>query len=193
MFGHNNHHHNFHNHKAFPIRHWIRHTAAIPKGFLRYLVLKLLNMKPMSGAEIIEEIRKRTAGRWKPSPGSIYPLLAWLQDNGIIMEISTEETGIKRYKMTEKGKKLLEKEKAIKTKFKFLIPPLTFGFLWGVSHKLEGVFEFEKSERKFLSALFELTENLESKFSKEILHEVKKVLDEASQKIEELNRKLMEA
>ena len=196
MFGHNNH-HRFHNHEAFPMRHWIRHTAAIPKGFLRCLVLKLLNMKPMSGAEIIEEIGKRTAGRWKPSPGSIYPLLAWLQDNGIIMEIPTEETGIKRYKLTEKGKKLLEKEKAIrkelKTKFKFFIPPLTFSFLWSISPKLEGVFEFEESERKFFSALFELTENLESKFSKEILHEVKKVLDEASQKIEELNRRLMEA
>jgi len=187
MFGH-------HHHKKFPVKHWIRHTAAIPKGFLRFFVLKLLNLKPMSGAELIEEIGKRTSGRWKPSPGSIYPLLAWLQDNEIIKEIPTEETGIRRYKLTEKGKKLLEKEteikRELKTKLKFIVPPLTLGFLWSTRCSPEETFEIEESERRFLSALFELTEKLEAKFSKEALDEVKKILDEASQKIEEINRRL---
>lgn len=186
----------YNSHENFPIRHWIRHTAAVPKGVLRYFVLKLLSLKPMSGVELIGEIRKRTLGRWTPSPGSIYPLLAWLQDRGIIEEFPSEEVGIKRYKLTEKGESILEKEKWIKRelkrKLKFIVPPLTFCFLWDARYGLENSLEFEESERRFLSALFELTENLEANFSKEILNEVRKVLDEASQKIEEINIRLKE-
>ncbi|RLI42575.1 hypothetical protein DRO59_03770 [Candidatus Bathyarchaeota archaeon] len=52
-------------------RHWIRHTASVPKGFLRYYVLKMLKEKPMSGSEIMREIERETGGRWKPSPGSV--------------------------------------------------------------------------------------------------------------------------
>jgi DNA-binding PadR family transcriptional regulator len=64
----------------------MRHTAAVPKGFLRYELLRLLNEKPMSGSEIMTEIEKSTNGYWKPSPGSTYPLLAWLQDKGHIKD-----------------------------------------------------------------------------------------------------------
>ena len=189
MFGHQH-------HGKFPVEHWMRHTAAVPKGFLRFFVLKLLNLRPMSGAELIEEIGKRTSGKWKPSPGSIYPMLAWLQDNEIIKEVPVEEAGIRRYKLTEKGKKLLEKEteikRELKKKLKFIVPPLTLSFLWSTHCSPEETLEVEESERRFLSALFELTENLEGKLSKEVLDEVKKVLDEASQKIEEINRRLRE-
>jgi len=82
----------------------MRHTAAVPKGFLRYYVLKLLNEKPMSGSEMMSEIEKQTNGCWKPSPGSIYPLIAWLQDQGHIKEAPEQEAGIKRYTLTEQGK-----------------------------------------------------------------------------------------
>ena len=52
-------------------------TLGVPRGLLRFLVLKMLSEKPMSGTEIIEEIQTQT-GSWKPSPGSIYPLLSWM-------------------------------------------------------------------------------------------------------------------
>ena len=44
------------------MRHWMRHIAAVPKGFLRYELLRLLSEKPMSGSEIMTEIEKRTDG-----------------------------------------------------------------------------------------------------------------------------------
>jgi len=44
----------------------------VPKGFLRYQVLRLLKEKPMSGSEIMSEIEEETDGNWRPSPGSIY-------------------------------------------------------------------------------------------------------------------------
>ena len=54
----------------------------------------------MSGSELMEEIEKHTGGHWKPSPGSIYPLLSWLQDNGYIKELPSEN-GLKRYELTQ--------------------------------------------------------------------------------------------
>jgi len=181
-------------HNSLPAKHWRKHTAAIPKGFLRYYVLKLLSVKPMSGAEMSGEIEKRTFGRWRPSPGSIYPLLAWLQVNGFIEEVPTEESGMKRYKLTEKGHKLLEKQKKIKdemkSKLRLLAPPLLFELLWFDFYRHRNSEAFRDSARRFLSSLFESIENLEAKFSKEALEEIQKILDEAAQKIEEVNKKI---
>jgi len=92
--------------------------ASVPKGFLRYYVLRLLNEKPMSGSEIMNEIAKRTDGHWKPSPGSIYPLIAWLQDKGYAKEVPEQEAGIKRYTLTDQGKMFLQEH--IKRKEKLL-------------------------------------------------------------------------
>ena len=52
---------------------WMRREAGVPRGLLRFLVLKFLAEKPMSGVEIVEEIEHETGGKWKPSSGSIYP------------------------------------------------------------------------------------------------------------------------
>ncbi len=91
---------------------WMRHTAAVPKGYLKRYILMLLSEKPMSGAEIMEEIQRRSGGLWKPSPGSVYPLLAWLQDNGYIKESQKIlGNGSKRYTLTDKGKQILEELK----------------------------------------------------------------------------------
>ncbi|MCW4013017.1 MAG: PadR family transcriptional regulator, partial [Candidatus Bathyarchaeota archaeon] len=64
----------FHRHHRPPI--------GVPRGMLRPITLILLNEKPMSGSEIAEEIEYYA--EWKPSPGSIYPLLSSLQETGFI-------------------------------------------------------------------------------------------------------------
>ena len=104
-------------HMMFHRRNWLRHNAMVPKGFLRYHVLEALNQKAMSGSELMEEIHKHTGGNWKPSPGSIYPLLAWLQDNTYVKELPTEN-GFKRYELTQNGKDLLEEQTKIREKFR---------------------------------------------------------------------------
>ena len=74
------------------------------KGFLTFLVLKLIGKKPYSGEEIRQEleIRKGT----KPSPGTIYPVLKSLAANGWIKEIKSKGKE-KRYHLTPSGKKEL--------------------------------------------------------------------------------------
>jgi DNA-binding PadR family transcriptional regulator len=67
---------------------------------LRFWVLYLLNKQPMNGAEIMDEIEAMTRGWWRPSPGSVYPLLETLTKEGLLLK--KEEDG--RYELTEKGK-----------------------------------------------------------------------------------------
>jgi DNA-binding PadR family transcriptional regulator len=89
------------------LRHHVhRRRIGVPKGLLRYLSLKLLQRQPMSGSEITEKIEEFT--NWKPSPGSIYPLLANLQETDLIEPYTDADPGLKQFNITEKGKKEME-------------------------------------------------------------------------------------
>ena len=81
------------------ISEWLaRVGSAIPRGFSRHYILTLLKEKPMTGKEIIDKATVQTEGRWKPSPGLIYPLLGRLLDDGLVVE---DENA--RYSITKKG------------------------------------------------------------------------------------------
>ena len=71
------------------------------KGFLTFLVLKLIAQKERCGEEIRQEIEKRRGTR--PSPGTIYPVLKQLVQNGLIEEQPCEGKE-KRYRATTFGK-----------------------------------------------------------------------------------------
>ena len=72
------------------------------RGDVRAAVLALLAEQPMHGYQIIQSIEKSTRGAWKPSPGSIYPTLQLLTDEGAV-EVE-EESGRKTYSITEAGR-----------------------------------------------------------------------------------------
>jgi DNA-binding PadR family transcriptional regulator len=176
----------------------------VPKGFIRYQVLESLGEKPMSGSEIINEIESRTSGRWKPSPGSIYPLLAWLQDNGHIKELPAEQSGMKRYELTESGRALLEEQKKImaeqrekmkdytknhmRFRRKFFGPPFIGALLSGLPE--EKLVEARKTMRKLVTAFFELGRSLDEHASEEAFAEALKLLNSTAEKLEEINRNL---
>jgi DNA-binding PadR family transcriptional regulator len=172
-------------------RNWMRHTAMVPKGFIRYHVLEDLNQKPMSGSELMDEIEKHTGGFWKPSPGSIYPLLAWLQDNGYIKELPTEN-GLKRYELTPNGKSLLDEQEEIRKKFReevgFLPAPFFDSFLMKIPP--EKTAEIRNSVRRLAIAFFKLGRTLHENFSEQTLNEALSAVDETSSKLEELGKKL---
>jgi DNA-binding PadR family transcriptional regulator len=182
-----------------PFRRWIRHTASVPKGFLRYYVLKLLKEKPMSGSEIMEEIGKETGGRWKPSPGSVYPLLAWLQDNDYIKATPKKESGIKRYMLTGQGEKFFEGqvklEKRLQQKLEFfapppfLAPPPFFGGFLFSAHP-EKLREIRKPVQRFVKALFSLKTALEENFTEQAIKQVAEILNENAERIEKMSRKI---
>ncbi|HEY4021288.1 MAG TPA: PadR family transcriptional regulator [Pseudonocardiaceae bacterium] len=74
------------------------------RGNVRNAVLILLNEKPMHGYEIIKEIATRSGGWWRPSPGSVYPTLQLLADEGLIVTDHTDGTGKRLYSITDEGK-----------------------------------------------------------------------------------------
>jgi len=69
---------------------------------VRAAILALLAERPMHGYEMIQEITERSGRFWKPSPGSVYPTLQLLADEGLI---STDEGkgGKRLYQLTEDG------------------------------------------------------------------------------------------
>ena len=172
--------------------HWMRHMAAVPKGFLRYYALRLLNEKPMSGSEIMSEIEKRTDGHWRPSPGSIYPLLAWLQEKGYSTEVPQQEPGVKRYTHTEQGKDFLEehvkRKKELRKRIGFFAPPF-IGPRWFNHHPKEAKGIIEAGKRLVKSS-WVLLDNLRLEYSEEVVAEATEILEEAARKIEEIAKKL---
>ena len=77
------------------------------RGHLKTLILKMINEKPLSGSEIMQEIEVMM--NWKPSCGSIYPLLNTLEKEGLTT--SKQENGKKIYSLTNKGtKEIIEKD-----------------------------------------------------------------------------------
>jgi len=70
---------------------------------LRIWILSILGSGPKNGAEIMDEIEIQSQGWWRPSPGSIYPLLGELEKDGYI-----QKQGDGRYKLTDKSKSEME-------------------------------------------------------------------------------------
>ncbi|RSS92540.1 PadR family transcriptional regulator [Streptomyces sp. WAC02707] len=75
-------------------------------GDVRASILALLKDRPMHGYEMIQEIAERSGGAWKPSPGSVYPTLQLLEDEGLIA--SESEGGKKLFALTEAGRAAAE-------------------------------------------------------------------------------------
>lgn len=76
--------------------------ARMGRGDVRAAVLALLAEAPMHGYQIIHEIEERSGGSWKPSPGSVYPTLQLLTDEGLVS--AEEANGRKTYALTEAGR-----------------------------------------------------------------------------------------
>src|SRR5690349_13398372 len=71
-------------------------------GNVRAAILALLKERPMHGYEMIQELDSRTGGVWRPSPGSVYPTLQMLEDEGLIEAEATG--GRKRFSLTDAGR-----------------------------------------------------------------------------------------
>lgn len=67
-------------------------------GGMKYYVLWLLSSKAMKGSELMDEIQKQSMGWWRPSPGTIYPLLNNMEKDGFVHRLNDL-----KYSITEKG------------------------------------------------------------------------------------------
>jgi DNA-binding PadR family transcriptional regulator len=77
------------------------HARRRKRGEIREAIIRLLADRPMHGYEMIQEIAKRSDGHWTPSPGSVYPMLQMLEDEGLITP--DERDGRKVFSLTPAG------------------------------------------------------------------------------------------
>jgi len=173
-----------------PFARMLQHTASVPKGLLRVYVFKLLKEKPMSGSEIMDTVEKQTGGQWRPSPGSIYPLLNWLRKNGYSEELPRQSTGIKRYMLTEKGTKFFEEHSNFKDKLQQRMSPIGPLFFLKMGLQADGLQKLQEPTKRLFGGLFGLRAALVQNLTEETLVEAEQVLNEVSEKIEKLTENL---
>jgi DNA-binding PadR family transcriptional regulator len=76
------------------------------RGDVRLALLRLLAEQPRNGYQLMQAIEERSGGLWRPSPGSVYPTLAQLEDEGLIS--SVEADGARLFEITDKGREHLD-------------------------------------------------------------------------------------
>jgi DNA-binding PadR family transcriptional regulator len=74
----------------------------VGRGDVRLAILQLLDEQPMHGYQIMQELTERSSGVWRPSPGSIYPTLQQLEDEGLIRP--EKQDGKNVYALTDEGR-----------------------------------------------------------------------------------------
>jgi DNA-binding PadR family transcriptional regulator len=82
------------------------------RGDIRTAALLLLAEEPRNGYQIMQEVQDRSDGVWRPSPGSVYPALQQLEDEGLIR--SEELEGRKLFALTDAGRALVQERDAEK-------------------------------------------------------------------------------
>lgn len=170
-------------------------AGGAPRGLLCFVVTEMLSNQSMSGVEIVEAIEKGTGGRWKPSSGSIYPLLALLNEKGFTTEVPSKETGIKRYALTEKGKEYYEKQIAfgqkMLDKLEFLMPLLIRKFQFDPNDEkiLSGAGE---SAQRIVKTLLDLRAEKDIQISDKLSKDIEKTLKKCADELEEIVKSVCE-
>ena len=78
----------------------------VRRGDVRAAILDVLSAEPMNGYQVIQAIGERSGGAWKPSPGSVYPTVQQLEDEGLVT--ATLAQGRRLLTLTEAGRAYVE-------------------------------------------------------------------------------------
>ena len=92
-------------HGGHPFAHWSRAR----RGNVRAAVLAVLAEQPMHGYQIMQQLEERSGGHWRPSPGSVYPTLQLLEDQGLVKGEDVE--GKRVFSLTDEGRAEAEANK----------------------------------------------------------------------------------
>ena len=80
------------------------------RGDVRRAVLLALGDGPANGYEVMNRLAERSGGIWRPSPGSVYPTLQMLEDEGLVRSVTNE--GSRTFELTDDGTRTAEEAKA---------------------------------------------------------------------------------
>jgi DNA-binding PadR family transcriptional regulator len=90
-----------------------RRGRRIRRGDVRAAILLLLEEEPRNGYQIMQELESRSEGLWRPSPGSVYPALQLLADEGLIRSSEREGAtdGGNVFELTDSGRAHVEENR----------------------------------------------------------------------------------
>ncbi len=91
-------------------RHKGRDGVRVGRGDVRAATLLLLAEQPSHGYQIIQQVSERSGGIWQPSPGSVYPALQMLEDEGLVRVEQTE--GRRVFHLTDAGQAYVEEHRS---------------------------------------------------------------------------------
>jgi len=86
-----------------------RHGRRMRRGNVRAAILLLLAEEPRNGYQIMQELESRSDGAWRPSPGSVYPALQLLADEGLVRSESREGGNV--FELTDAGRAHVEEHR----------------------------------------------------------------------------------
>ena len=166
------------------------------KGYIRIGVLILLSKKPSHGYEIMKEIKDRTKGFWKPTPGGVYPILQKLEEKDYIAGEwgSQRNRRIKIYHITESGKVILQRAIIKQNEIANNVNSLFQEFARDVLNVEPQMFRMPLMHNPF-SAFLEETEqkNVDFEEMAKQRKRLKEVIDTLRQKLSSIDKELAKA
>ena len=149
--------------------------SSIPRGFSRRYILDLLTEQPMTGKEIIDKAVIQSQGRWRPSPGLIYPMLGRLLNEGLISEL---ENG--RYKITQKGLNITADLQSINNMFEKQLDVMSRIGNVGKFMTIDLIDRISAVGSTLSSNLDKMTEEEKKKYRQFLLNELRKLQEQES-------------
>jgi hypothetical protein len=137
-------------------------------------------------------IEEQTHKRWRLSPGSVYPLLAWFREKGYTQDVESPELGIKQYKLTTEGAAFLEhlsnKRRELRQRFGLFAPP----FIGSIdnNHSASPTSGFIEAGQQLIRSSWIVLDRLREQYSEEIAKKAAAVLKTAAQQLDEIAEQL---
>ena len=158
------------------LSYWLsRVGSSIPRGFSRRYVLDLLAEQPMTGKEIIDKAIVQSQGKWRPSPGLIYPMLGRLLDEGLIDELDAG-----RYKITQKGMDMTADLKSVNTIFEKQLDVISRIGNVGKFMTMDLIDRVSTIGSTLSSNLDRMTEDEKNKYKQFLQNELRKIHEQES-------------
>jgi DNA-binding PadR family transcriptional regulator len=115
-----------------------RRQQFFESGEVKYVILRLLEEKPRHGYEIMKALEERLGGWYTPSPGTVYPTLQLLEDQGYVRAVETE--GKKVYHITPEGEAFLHEHQDFTDDIFDRVRDMVGGFAAGGMGELNAAF-----------------------------------------------------
>lgn len=150
----------------------------LERGDLKFVILRLISDKPMHGYEVMQALEEESGGGYKPSPGSVYPTLQMLEDEGLLR--CREEEGKKVYEITQEGEAYLEENEDLVEKIFDRVGAFANGFFGKDTRELTAAFS------RLAQSCFEGT--FSGRLDSQAIKRMAEILDRARGEIEEVMR-----